>query len=269
LDLADAVLVQLAAVGPDDPPARRLREQVISQCVPAARREALRFRRSGEPLDDLIQVATLGLIHAVDRFDPARGIPFRCFALPTITGELKRHFRDKGWMVRVSRRVQELYLEITRLEPELTQWLGRSPTHDDFARHLNVPVDEIRAARASGTVYTARSLNAPVQFGHADSIEFGDLLGEDDHDFERVTDRAALTKALRILPERMRVLLCLRYVEDLNQCQIADKVGLSQVQVSRLLTQALNQLREHMGAEPPTQVRKRRRRTGSVHRGLT
>jgi len=249
LDLADAVLARLAAVRPGDPRARQLREQVICRCVPVARREALRFRRSGEPLDDLIQVATLGLIQAVDRFDPARGVPFRCFALPTIKGALKRHFRDKGWMVKVSRRVQELYLEITRLEPDLTQWLERSPTDDDFARHLGVSVKEIRAARAGGSAYTARSLNARVQVGYADSIELGDLLGECDHDIELVADREALTLALRTLPERLRTLLSLRYVDDLTQSEIADKLGVSQMQVSRLLTRTLDRLRGHMLAD--------------------
>jgi RNA polymerase sigma-B factor len=254
LDMVDDTLARMAAAEPDGAYARQLRNQVICQCLPAARREALRFRRSGEPLDDLIQVATVGLIHAVDRFDPGRGIAFRHFALPTIKGELKRHFRDKGWMVRVSRRVQELYQDIRRVEPELAQQLGREPSDDDLAQRLNVAVDEIRAARTGGAAYTALSLNAPVNVGGTESIELGDLLGERDHELELIPDRDALKHALSTLPDRLRTILCLRFVDDLTQTQIADKLGISQMQVSRLLTRALDQLRRHILATRPTRT---------------
>jgi RNA polymerase sigma-B factor len=165
--------------------------------------------------------------------------------------------------VRVSRRVQELHHELTRLEPELTQKLGRTPTVDDLAGQLDVTADEIRAARAGGTAYTARSLNAPVNHDR-DPVELGDLLGECDHDLELIADREALKLALRTLPERLRLVLCLRFVDDLTQSQIADKLGVSQMQVSRLITRALDQLKRHMLAERPT-----RRRRSTVDRSLT
>jgi RNA polymerase sigma-B factor len=250
MDEADQSLIRLAAMSRDDPARDQLREQIICQCMPAVRRAAGRYRHTGESMEDLAQVAILGLIHAVDRFDPARGIPFRHFAMPTIAGELKRHFRDKGWSVRVSRRVQELHQEVSQAEPELAQRLCRTPTVSDLAKHLKLSEKDILAAQGGAAAYTARSLNWRVH-GDDDATELGDLLGIEDRDLEGVADRESLRQALRVLPDRLRVLLSLRYVDNLTQAQIADKVGVSQMHVSRLINRALTTLRRQMLAERP------------------
>lgn len=247
---ADRALARLATMSPGDPARNRLREQIICQCAPAARREAIRYRHTGESMDDLVQVATVGLIHAVDRFDPSRSVPFRHFAMPTITGELKRHFRDKGWSVRVSRRIQELHQEVCRAEPQLAQRLGRTPTVADLAEHLNLREDEVLAGRRGGAAYSVRSLNWRVH-GDDDLVELGDLLGEEDRQLEAVADRESLRQALRELPERLQTLLVLRFVENLTQTQIAQRIGVSQMHVSRLINRALSMLRRHMLTERP------------------
>jgi RNA polymerase sigma-B factor len=245
---ADTLLAALAALRPTDPERARLRCTIISQCAQAARREATRYRNTGEPMDDLVQVATVGLILAVDRFDPARGIPFKHFALPTITGELKRHFRDKGWGVKVSRRVQELYQEVRRAEPELAQRLGRQPTTPDLAEHLGLSEDDVRAARQGEAVHTTRSLNWPA-YGDEDMAELGERIGGLDPAIEAVADRDALHRAWPLLPKRLRNILTLRFVDELSQSQIADKMGVSQMHVSRLITRSLTLLRRYMTAE--------------------
>jgi RNA polymerase sigma-B factor len=219
-------------------------------CTPWARREAARYRHGAESRDDLEQVALVGLILAVDRYDPDRETPFRYFALPTIGGEIKRYFRDRGWSVRVSRRVQELCLEVRQAEPELTQLLGRAPTDRDLAKHLNLREEHVQQAREGARLYRSHSLNRPC----ADdaSTELGDTLGHNDPAIDRIADHDALRRALHVLPERLRMLLSLRYLDELTQCQIADKMGISQMHVSRLLARALSTLREHMAAESPT-----------------
>lgn len=251
IDEADDALARLAAMSCGEPARGQLREQIICQCMPAARREAVRYRHTGESMEDLVQVATVGLIHAVDRFDPTRGVPFRHFAMPTIAGELKRHFRDKGWSVRVSRRVQELHQEVSRAEPELAQRLSRTPTVADLAAHLHLSREDVLAALDGGAAYRARSLNWRV-FGDEDTMELGDLLGMEDRELEGIADRESLRQALRVLPERLRLLLSLRFVDNLTQAQIADKIGVSQMHVSRLINRALAILRRHMLAERPT-----------------
>jgi RNA polymerase sigma-B factor len=243
-------LTRLAAMSRGDPARDRLREQIICQCMVAARREAIRYRHTGESMEDLVQVAALGLIHAVDRFDPARGVPFRHFAIPTIVGELKRHFRDKGWSVRVSRRLQELHQEISRAEPELAQRLGRTPTVADLAEHLQRSREDVLAALGGGAAYRARSLNWRV-YGDEDAIELTDLVAVEDRALEGVADRESLRQALRVLPDRLAHLLSLRFADNLTQAQIADKIGVSQMHVSRLINRALAILRRHMLAERP------------------
>jgi RNA polymerase sigma-B factor len=247
---ADQALARLAAMRPGDPAREKLREQIICQCAPAARREAGRYRHTGESLDDLVQVATVGLIHAVDRYDPTRCVPFRHFAMPTITGELKRHFRDKGWGVRVSRRIQELHQEVSRAEPELAQRLARTPTVADLAAHLCLSEEEVLAGRGGGAAYTTRSLNWRVH-GDDDIVELGDLLGMEDRDLEAIADRESLRQALLVLPDRLRLLLSLRFVDGMTQNQIAERIGVSQMHVSRLISRALTTLRRHMTAERP------------------
>ena len=230
---------------------RQLREAIICECSPYARREVQRYRNTGEPMEDLLQVAVVGLILAVDRFDPERHVPFRHFALPTICGELKRHFRDKGWSVKVSRRVQELYLRINQAEPLLAQQLGRMPTTSDLAQHLSLSEEDIHTARRGEAVYTARSLNWPLR-GDEHGADLGSTLGGLDHSLEALIDHDALQRAATILPPRLKDLLELRFVDELSQAQIADKLGISQMHVSRLLNRALSMLRRHMTAERPT-----------------
>jgi RNA polymerase sigma-B factor len=243
----DPLLLTLSGLRRHDPRRGRLRDQIICQCVPAARREAARYRRSGEASEDLRQVALLGLVLAVDRYDPGRGIPFKHFAVPTIVGELKRYFRDKCWSVRVGRRVQELYQEVRRAEPELAQRLGRTPTTHDLAHALALSEADVLAARAGEAAYATRSLNWPA-FGDEDSCELHGLIGAPDRDLERLPDRDALRRAWPLLPERLRLILSLRYDDDLSQTQIADKLGISQMHLSRLITRSLGLLRQHMAA---------------------
>ncbi len=247
---ADPLLAAMAGLEPDDPQRARVRGEVICQCAREARREADRYRNTAEPLEDLFQVAIVGLIHAVDRFDPGRGIPFRHFALPTITGELKRHFRDKCWGVKVSRRVQELHHLVRRAEPDLAQRLGRLPTEADLAEHLQLSPDDVQAARQGGAMYTTRSLNRPLN-GDDDLTEIIERIGGPDSAIESVTDREALRRAWPLLPKRLRDIVTLRFVDELSQSQIADKMGISQMHVSRLITRSLTLLRRYMTAEPP------------------
>jgi RNA polymerase sigma-B factor len=243
----DGDLIRLATL-PAGPARDELRERVICAWLPAAHRAAGRYRHAGEPLEDLIQVATVGLIQAVDRFDASRGIPFRNFAMPTIMGELKRHFRDKGWSVSVSRRVQELHQEIHRAEPELAQRLRRMPTVADLAAHLNISEADVMAGRDVGPAYNARSLNRRAH-DEGYSAEVGDLIGHEDRELNLVADRESLRAAIAALPARLRVLVTLRFVENLTQSQIAEQIGISQMHVSRLIGRALAILRAHMLAE--------------------
>lgn len=242
----DTLLVELGQLAPDDPGRARLREHIICRCAPAARREAMRYRHAGEPIDDVVQVAMLGLVLAVDRYDPGRGIPLRHFAVPTILGELRRHFRDKGWAVKVSRRMQELYQEVRAAEPVLAQLLQRSPTTSDLAAHLHVSEEEIRQAREGEAVRSVRSFSWPG--GSDDDLaELSEVMGSLDKDIEAIADRDALHRAWTGLPERMRTMLNLRFVEEMSQSQIGDKLGISQMHVSRQLSRGLALLRGLMG----------------------
>jgi RNA polymerase sigma-B factor len=228
----------------------QLRAQVIEAWMPRTRRAAARYRHSGEPMEDLTQVAVVGLIQAVDRFDPDRGAAFRHFAAATIAGELKHHFRDRGWSVRVSRRVQELHQEIRQAEPELTQRLGRLPTPADLAEHLNLTEDDVVAGLGVGGAYTARSLNWRARNDDG-ADEVGDLLGHEDRAIDLVADRESLRLAIRLLPETLKLVLALRFFENLTQTQIARTIGVSQMHVSRLIQRALAILRQQMLAESP------------------
>lgn len=228
----------------------RVRDRVIEWYLPLARHLAGKFSGRGEAHDDLVQVATIGLIKSVDGYDPGRGVEFTSYAVPTISGELKRHFRDKGWTVRVPRRLQELKLHIANATGPLAQRLGRSPTVTDLAEHLGISEDEVIEGLDSGNAYTAVSLSTPVGVGDAAATEVQDLLGEDDPGMATVEDRAALGPLLAGLPERERTIVVLRFFGNLTQSQIADRVGISQMHVSRLLSRSLASLRESMtGAE--------------------
>lgn len=241
-DLATAYLTQMSGLHRDDPEYARLRALVLEGCVPLARAVASRFARRGEDTADLVQVALLAACKAVDRFDPERGVNFENYVVPTMTGELKRHFRDHGWMLRVRRHLQELHLRIRRAEPELSQTLGRTPTSADFAAYLGVTADEVDQGIGCAAAYHAHSLNAPVVVGDAE-VELSEVVGDLDADLERVTDRYALRDALAVLPEREQKILMMRFWDCLTQAEIARIVGLSQMHVSRLLTKSLQRLR--------------------------
>ncbi len=242
------LLVRLADLPDGHTDRARIRERVIELYLPLAEYLARRFRNRGEPYDDLSQVAVIGLIKSVDGFDPDRGVEFASYAIPTIVGELKRHFRDKGWSVRVPRRLQELKLEIAKAVGELTQRLQRSPTVADLAEHLGIPEDEVLAGLDTANAYSALSLHTPVA-GEESGPEVVDLLGDDDPSLGSVEDRATLRPLIQKLPEREQRIIALRFFGNMTQSQIADEIGISQMHVSRLLARSLKQLREGMLAE--------------------
>jgi RNA polymerase sigma-B factor len=246
-----AALADLAHRSETDPQRRAARDRVICEYMSLARGLALRFAGRGEPVDDLIQVATIGLIKAVDRFDAERGASFVGFATPTILGELRRHFRDTAWDMHVSRRLQELHLEINKVTAELTQQLGRSVTAEDIAERLGVTVAEVCNAQACGTAYNVRSLNTTVlSDGDGDTeTELGDLIGTTDTDLDSFADRHSVLQLLAGLPERDQRVLSLRFYEGMTQTQIAEQLGVSQMQISRLLSAALRKLRDALLAD--------------------
>ncbi|MBM2619968.1 SigB/SigF/SigG family RNA polymerase sigma factor [Actinoplanes sp. LDG1-06] len=230
-------------------PAERatLRDALSRLCLPFCRRLARRYRGRGESLDDIEQVARLGLVKAIDRYDPGRG-SFTAYAVITISGEIKRHFRDKTWGVHVPRRVQDLSLEVGHATTVLTAQLSRTPTAAEIADRLGLTVEAVRDAQESSAGYSPSSLNAPVGDGAA---EFGDLLGDVDGDLELVDDRVTVADLLMRLPARERRMLALRFYGNRTQTEIADELGISQMHVSRLLTRALSWLREAMLSDVP------------------
>jgi RNA polymerase sigma-B factor len=233
----------------DAPGANRavLRDRAIEAWLPLARHLAHRYSGRGEPTDDLVQTATVGLIKAVDKFDPSRGVDFAGYAIPTIVGEIKRHFRDRTWSVRVPRRLQELRLAITEANASLTHALGRSPTVADIAVHLQVSEEDVLEGLEGARAYNATSLSTPIS---ADgSTELGDTLGGADHEFELAELRVALGPALASLDEREQRILTLRFYGNLTQSQIAEQIGISQMHVSRLLTKALGKLRGQLATD--------------------
>ncbi len=220
----------------------RLREDMIGAALPFAGRLARRYRHSGEPSEDLEQVARLGLVKAVDRYAPGRG-SFTAYAIITITGELKRHFRDRTWGVHVPRRIQDLGLEVTRARALLHQQLGRTPTDAELADACAVEEKQVVDARMSVAGYRSASLNIPVADG---SAELGDLFGALDPDVGLVDDRLTVQHLIARMPERERRLLTLRFYGNRSQAEIAADLGMSQMHVSRLLSRALGRLREAM-----------------------
>jgi RNA polymerase sigma-B factor len=239
-DEINALVERLHRLPADDPGRRRVRDEAVRMCLPHAERLARRFYGLGEQLCDLNQVAALGLLKAVDRYDPAQGSDFASFALPTITGELKRHFRDRGWMVRVSRRLQELRLDVRRARVELTQELGREPTTADIAGRLDVDEAEVGRALAASVAYQPASLDAPV-LGAEHPL--GDTLGRDEDGYAAIDDQESLRPLLAALPAREREIVILKFFGNQTQSEIADRIGVSQMHVSRLLSRTLAGLR--------------------------
>ncbi|MEU7866299.1 RNA polymerase sigma factor SigF [Dactylosporangium sp. NPDC049140] len=239
---AQALLTLLADLPPDSPDRPRVRARLIELYLPLAEYLARRFRNRGVPLDDLVQVAGVGLIKSVDGYDPTRGAAFPSYAIPMIAGELKRHFRDKGWDVRVPRRLQELCLELGKISGGLAQELGRSPTVADLAARLGVSEEEVIEGLESGHAYRALSINAPAG-GDDTGAELADLLGGLDRALEAVDDRESLRPLIERLPEREQRIIAMRFFGNLTQTQIAQRLGISQMHVSRLLSHALTFLR--------------------------
>jgi RNA polymerase sigma-B factor len=200
------------------------------------------YRNSPEPVEDLLQVGFVGLLKAINNFDPDCGDSLAAYATPTISGEIKRHFRDRRWQMRVSRRAQELLLEMRTAEEDLTQQLGRAPEDSELARHLGVPDDDVRQARQARQAFTTYSLDAPLSDG-ADPGVLADLLGQDDPAVDHTIDIDALHTHLDELPQREQRILMLRFYGNLTQDQIGHRLGISQMHVSRLLAHALTYLR--------------------------
>jgi RNA polymerase sigma-B factor len=221
---------------------RSAREEVVQRFLPLARQLARRYAGAGEPLEDLVQVASLGLVKAVDRFDPSRAVAFSSFAVPTILGELKRHFRDKGWSVRVPRDLQELALRLDRTQEELGRELGRAPTSAEVAGRLGVTEEEILEAREAAHAYRAVSLDRPRTDDDEGGPAVADAMGGEDPGFRQAEDAATVDQLLRVLAPREREVLRLRFAEDLTQQEIGDRIGVSQMHVSRLIRQAIARL---------------------------
>ena len=222
----------------------RLRERLVAQHIGLVEFLARRFRNRGEPVEDLIQVGTIGLLKAIERFDLDREVEFSTYATPTIVGELKRHFRDKGWAVRVPRRLQELHLELTKTVGNLAHDLGRSPTVAEIAETAGISEEEVLEGLEIAQAYNSTSLDAPIDSEDGGSTSFADQLGAEDEHLENLEYRASLAPEMAKLPERERRIVYLRFFKGLTQSEIADRLGISQMHVSRLLSRTLAHLRE-------------------------
>jgi RNA polymerase sigma-B factor len=244
---ARAKFVELRSLNEGSPEYAELRNQLVRMHLPLVEHLARRFRNRGEPLDDLTQVATIGLIKSVDRFDPDRGVEFSTYATPTVVGEIKRHFRDKGWAVRVPRRLQELRLALTTATAELSQQHGRSPTVHELAEKLAISEEEVLEGLESANAYSTLSLDVPDTDDESPAV--ADTLGAEDEALEGVEYRESLKPLLEDLPPREKRILLLRFFGNMTQSQIAQEVGISQMHVSRLLARTLAQLREKLLVE--------------------
>ena len=224
-----------------------IRGKLVDQYIGLVEFLARRFRNRGEPLEDLVQVGTIGLLKAIDRFDLEREVEFSTYATPTIVGELKRHFRDKGWAVRVPRRLQELHLELTKVISSLGQELGRSPTVPEIAESAGISEETVLEGMEIAHAYSFTSLDAPIDSDDAESSSFADQMGSEDEQLENLEYRASLAPEMARLPERERKILYLRFYRGMTQSEIADRLGISQMHVSRLLNRTLMRLREALG----------------------
>ncbi|MFF5495402.1 RNA polymerase sigma factor SigF [Streptomyces aquilus] len=244
---ARAMFIELRKLKDGSPEYAELRNKLVRMHLPLVEHLARRFRNRGEPLDDLTQVATIGLIKSVDRFDPERGVEFSTYATPTVVGEIKRHFRDKGWAVRVPRRLQELRLALTTATAELSQQHGRSPTVHELAEKLAISEEEVLEGLESANAYSTLSLDVPDTDDESPAV--ADTLGAEDEALEGVEYRESLKPLLEDLPPREKRILLLRFFGNMTQSQIAQEVGISQMHVSRLLARTLAQLREKLLVE--------------------
>jgi RNA polymerase sigma-B factor len=228
----------------------RARDQLVERFLPLARQLARRYQRAGEPLDDLLQVASLGLIKAIDRFDPDREIAFSSYAVPTILGEIKRYFRDRTWAVRVPRDLQELTLKVDRAVGELADALRRQPSVGEIAAAVGAEEEDVLEALQAGGAYRAVSFDAPRTGSDEDVATLGDSVGIDEHGFQRAEERATLQQLMSTVTPREREVLRMRFEQDMTQAEIGAVIGVSQMQVSRVIRQAIARLRASAEAEP-------------------
>jgi RNA polymerase sigma-B factor len=231
------------------------REQLIEQYMSLVRSLARRYSYRGEQLEDLVQIGAIGLIKAIDRFDLERGVELTTYATPNIIGEIKRHFRDKGWSVRVPRGLQELNVQLSRLVEQLTVQLSRSPTIPELAKAAGVEEEEVLEALESGRAYTSLSLSVGGGGGDDDDLDPLESLGTEEHQYEVSEDRAVLAPGFKVLDERERKILQLRFFDGLTQSQIAQQVGISQMHVSRLIRRSLEKIREQIAEDEESLAR--------------
>ena len=225
------------------------RGKLIEQYMSLVRSLARRYSYRGEQLEDLVQIGAIGLIKAIDRFDLDRGVELTTYATPNIIGEIKRHFRDKGWSVRVPRGLQELNVQLSRLIEQLTVQLGRSPTIPELAKAAGVEEEEVLEALESGRAYSSLSLSTGGTQEDGEELDPLESIGSDEHQYEVSEDRAVLAPGFRVLDERERKILHLRFFEGLTQSQIAQQIGISQMHVSRLIRRSLEKIREEIAAD--------------------
>jgi RNA polymerase sigma-B factor len=237
---------ELASVAPDSMEFQRQRDKIVERCLPLADHIARRFEGRGEPRDDLVQVARVGLVNAVVRFDVEAGSDFVSFAVPTVMGEVRRHFRDNSWSVKVPRRLKELHLRLGTATADLSQRLGRAPTATELASELGMERDEVVEGLVAGSSYNTLSIDSGGGSDDDDARAIADTLGDVDAGLDRIEDREALRPLLEALPERERMVLVLRFFESMTQTQIAERVGISQMHVSRLLAKSLARLRDQL-----------------------
>ncbi|HZQ04798.1 MAG TPA: SigB/SigF/SigG family RNA polymerase sigma factor, partial [Gaiellaceae bacterium] len=225
------------------------REQLIEQYMSLVRSLARRYAYRGEQFDDLVQIGAIGLIKAIDRFDVNRGVELTTYATPNIIGEIKRHFRDRSWAVRVPRGLQELNVQLSKLVEQLTVQLARSPTIPELAQAAGVEEEAVLEALESGRAYTSLSLSVGGGGGDDDDLDPLESLGSEEHQYEVSEDRAVLEPGFRVLDERERRILHLRFFDGLTQSQIAQQIGISQMHVSRLIRRSLEKIRDEIASE--------------------
>jgi RNA polymerase sigma-B factor len=241
------------------------RETLVTHFLPLARKLAWRYAHSSEPFEDLVQVASLALVKAIDRFDPDRGTGFATFAIPTILGELRRYFRDCAWSVHVPRAAQERAARVSEAIEQLTTLHGKPPTAPELARYLELSLDEILDGLCAGQAYATKSLDAsPEPLEYEAERTVGETLGAEDEHYELIEADAAVAQALRSLSERERRILRMRFLDEMTQSEIAAQMRLSQMQISRLLRRSLDRLRELAGAEDDNRASTSRQRIRST-----
>ena len=241
-----AMFTELSAVPAESHEYRNQRERIVRRCLPMADHVARHFDRRGEALEDLTQVARLGLLNAVDRYDPSKGSNFVAFAVPTMMGEVRRYFRDHAWTMHVPRRIRDLHVQINKARTQLTQEVGRAPTAAELASTLGVDRESVVECLIASDAYQLRSIDAPVGSDESQPQYVADTLGGTDEGIDRVVDREAVRPLLEKLPDLERDVLHMRFFESLTQSQIAKRIGTSQMQVSRILSRTLATLRDEL-----------------------